>query len=236
MKDFNNFEPYIEAACRTIFDLIQLKGFSLNTLVILYRHFLTLLPPFSDEDLQCGPGCGYCCHLKVTVSAAEALIILGYLHRHDRQSLYNELINSLNEPFAQRAITDNSKTTPCLFLDKSTLLCSIYEVRPFTCRAYHSLDVLQCKTGYLNNTDIGIPCYPDFKRSRELYSVAFERALAQLGLQSAQFELSSTIGLFLQSPGLVKQWAQGEPVLPLPPGLFINTIPDPNPFFLCDNR
>lgn len=199
--------------------MIQLKGFSLNTLVILYQHFLTLLPPFAEDELHCRPGCGYCCHLKVSVSIAEALIILDYLREHDRQQLYKELIKSLNEPFAQRAVADNSwwvkNTIPCLFLDKSTLLCSIYEVRPFSCRAYHSLDALRCKTGYFNRTEIGIPCYLDFKRSRELYSVAFERALAQLGLQSAQFELSSTIGLFLQSPGLVKQWAQGEPVLPL---------------------
>lgn len=107
MKDFNKFEPYIESACRTIFDLIQLKGFSLNTLVILYRHFLTLLPPFTEEDFHCGPGCGYCCHLKVSVSIAEALIILDYLRGHDRQHLYQELIKSLHEPLAQRAVADN---------------------------------------------------------------------------------------------------------------------------------
>jgi Fe-S-cluster containining protein len=201
--------------------MIQLRGLSLNTLVILYRHFLTLLPPFAEEEFRCGPGCGYCCHLKVSVSVAEALIIFDYLREHDQQHLYKELIESLDEqPLAQRAVADNAwwlkNAIPCLFLDGSTLLCSIYEVRPFSCRAYHSLDRLYCTSGYLNRTEIGVPCYPDFKRSRELYSVAFERALAQLGMQSAQFELSSTIGLLLQSPELVEQWAHGKSVLPLP--------------------
>jgi Fe-S-cluster containining protein len=218
MKDFNKFEPYIESACRTILDMIQSQGLSLKNLKILYHHFLTLLPPFAEEELHCRAGCGYCCHLKVSVSIAEALIILDYLQEHDKLHQHKEQIEILDEPFAQRASADNSwwvkNAIPCLFLDKSTSLCSIYEVRPFSCRAYHSLDELCCKKGYLDRNEIGIPCYLDLKRSRELYSVAFERALAQLGLQSAQFELSSTIGLFLQSPDRIEQWAQGESVLP----------------------
>jgi uncharacterized protein len=218
MKNFYKFHPYIESASRTVFDSIKLKGLSFNTLVYLYRYFLAQLPPFAEEEFHCAPGCGYCCHLRVSISVAEALIILDYLRKHDQQHLYKERIKNLHEPLAQRAVSNNSwwleNSIPCLFFDQKTLLCTIYEVRPFTCRAYHSLDTQRCKTGFFNRTETAIPCYPDFKRSRELYSVAFERALAELGLQSTQFELSSTIGLFLQSPDLVKKWAQGKMVLP----------------------
>lgn len=218
MKDFYKFKPYIESASRTVFDSIKLKGLTFNTLMNLYRYFLTQLPPFTEEEFHCVQGCGYCCHLRVSISVAEALIILHYLREHDQQHQYKERARNMREPLAQRAVSDNSwwleNSIPCLFLDQKTLLCTIYEARPFTCRAYHSLDIQRCKTGFFNRTETSIPCYPDFKRSRELYSVAFERALAELGLQSTQVELSSTIGLFLQSPDLVKQWAQGKRVLP----------------------
>lgn len=218
MNHFDKFRPYIESASRIVFDSIQLRGLTFNTLNNLYRFFLNQLPPFGEEEFHCAPGCGYCCHLRVSISVAEALIILDYLREHDLQHQYEERVNTLRESLAQRAVSDNSwwleNSVPCLFLEQKTVSCTIYEVRPFTCRAYHSLDVQRCETGFFNRAETAIPCYPDFKRSRELYSVAFELALAELGLQSAQFELSSTIGLFLQSPDLVHQWAQGRRVLP----------------------
>jgi Fe-S-cluster containining protein len=218
MKNVDKFHPYIESASRTVTDAIILKGLSFSTLTNIYRNFLTQLPPFTEEEFDCVPGCGYCCHLKASISVAEALIILGYLQEHDQLCQYKERVENLRGPLLQRAVSDNSwwleNSIPCLFLDQKTFSCTIYEVRPFTCRAYHSLDIQRCKTGFFNRTETAIPCYPDFKRSRELYSVAFELALADLGLQSDQFELSSTIGLFLQSPHLVKEWAQGKRVLP----------------------
>ena len=218
MKNFYKFQPYIESASRIVLDSIKLKGLTFNTLMNLYRYFLTQLPPFTEEEFHCASGCGYCCHLRITISVAEALIILDHLQKHDQQHEYKERVKNLREPLAKRAASDNSwwleNSIPCLFLEHNTSLCTIYEVRPFICRAYHSLDIQQCKTGFFNKTETAIPCYPDFKRSRELYSVAFEMALAELGLQSTQFELSSTISLFLQSPDLVKQWAQGKRVLP----------------------
>jgi Fe-S-cluster containining protein len=218
MKKFHKFLPSIEAASQTICDSITLNGLTYNTLTNLYRSFLARLPPFNEEEFHCAPGCGYCCHLRVSISVAEALIILAYLREHDQQHRYEERVTNERESLAQRAVADNTwwleNSVPCLFLDQKTSLCTIYEVRPFTCRAYHSLDRGRCKTGFIDRTESAIPCFPDFKRSRELYSVAFELALAELGLQSAQFELSSTIGLFLQAPDLVGQWAQGKRVLP----------------------
>jgi len=218
MKDFYKFRPYIESASRTIVDSINLKGLTFNTLMDLYRHFLTQLPPVTEEEFHCASGCGYCCHLRISISVAEALIILDYLQKHNQLRQYKERVRNLREPLARRAASDNSwwleNSIPCLFLEQNRSLCTIYEVRPFACRAYHSLDKKQCETGFLQRTVTAIPCYPDYKRSRELYSVAFAKALAELGLQSTQFELSSTIGMFLQSPDLVDQWAQGERVFP----------------------
>lgn len=218
MKNFHKFQPYIESATRIAVQAINLQGLTFNTLTDLYRYFLTQLPPFTQEELHCGPGCGYCCHLRVSISIAEALVILGYLQKYDQLHRYQQRIKDLREPLSERTAADNSwwleNSIPCLFLDQNTLLCNIYEVRPFACRAYHSLDIDRCKTGFFDRTETAIPCFPDVKRSMELYSIAFELALAELGLQSAQFELTSTVGLFLQSPDLVDQWARGKTILP----------------------
>ncbi len=223
MKNFKKFEPFIESACQTVLNVVKQRGISSDTLMFLFCHFLTLLPSFDTEDFHCRPGCGYCCHTRVSVSMAEVLIILDYLNKNDLLNSYKERGAALSASLIQRSISGNSwwveNAIPCLFYDAACGLCSIYEVRPFSCRAYHSLDSKRCKAGYVERIETGIPCYPDFKRSRELFSLAFDRGLTRLGLQSGQFELSSTVCRFLQSPDLTELWIQGREVIPvfLPP-------------------
>lgn len=211
------FEHFIEANCQTIEEMIWLKGLSVNTFTLLYNHFVSQEIVADTPDIDCMPGCGYCCHLRVSASVAEILVILNFLQCNEQIEYYREQIKSGSEQFLH-----DEKRTPdwwvknavrCLFFDEERKLCRIYEVRPFSCRGYHSLDVHQCEKGYSHRILCPIPCYPDIKRSQELYSQSFEIVMGQLGKQSSQFELTSSISLFLLKPDLVDQWFAGEYVL-----------------------
>ncbi len=218
MKSYNKFKPIIEANCQTIHEMVRLKGLHIDTLSFLHRHFLSQLVDMDNSEIQCSSGCGYCCHLKVTASIPEVLVILNFLQKDEQIDRYREQIENSQDLFSSRTNKNLNwwleNRVPCLFFDQEKQLCRIYEVRPFTCRGYHSLDARQCEKGYSQKRIIPIPCYPDLKRSCEAYSISFDRAMSQLGRQSAQRELSSTVALLIQNQNLITRWFDGEQIIP----------------------
>ena len=80
----------------------------------------------------CKPKCSHCCRIPVQITELEANYISGHTGRKIQVSR-----QSHSSPVPQ---------SPCPFLDKNEL-CSIYEVRPFNCRAFHTIDDPKfCKT------------------------------------------------------------------------------------------
>ena len=73
----------------------------------------------------CRKGCGYCCAVPVDMALIEAARIAIYLD----QELPDEMIR----------IVKAQKTTPCPFLGDD-FCCTVYPVRPFSCRVFASLD------------------------------------------------------------------------------------------------
>lgn len=197
--------------------MVRLKGLSTDTFNLLYRHFLSHRINMDKSEIKCSAGCGYCCFLRVTASIPEALIIHDFLHKNKEITLYREQLENSPDFFSSRTSKDINwwvkNRIPCLFFDEQRQLCRIYEVRPFTCRSYHSLDMRLCAKAYSQKALTAIPCYPDLKRSYESYSISFERAMKQLGRQSTQYELSSTVALFIQDPDLIDRWCDGVDIL-----------------------
>lgn len=114
--------------------------------------------------LACQKGCAACCTQSVTMTNLEGEMILDFLKVRGGD-------NRLTEQLAQRttgnngaAITTNQYAracldhqdiggeglggwnfTPCIFLRENA--CSIYEVRPFGCRSFGSLERCSDKSG-----------------------------------------------------------------------------------------
>lgn len=74
------------------------------------------------DDMQCATGCSDCCHVRLSVTAAEAAAI-------------RELVASW--PAAQRAaLADHGPADRCSALDPATGRCRIYAARPLVCRSH----------------------------------------------------------------------------------------------------
>ncbi len=73
----------------------------------------------------CKPKCSHCCRISVQITELEAQYISGHTGRK---------IQISRQPRSSSVLEN-----PCPFLDKNEL-CSIYEFRPFNCRAFHTLD------------------------------------------------------------------------------------------------
>lgn len=88
----------------------------------IYRY-LDAYNRFVATFAVCRKGCSACCHIDVDVTETEAALIPKHLGR----------------PYAQRTIHTAGHTSPCPFLGPQGE-CTIYRVRPFHCRTFHTLD------------------------------------------------------------------------------------------------
>jgi uncharacterized protein len=77
----------------------------------------------------CAKGCGHCCHVSVPIADFEARYIADYI-KTEPVALKRSIRHDLAE---------FSEKTPCPFLQDGA--CSIYPVRPLTCRLHVNFDV-----------------------------------------------------------------------------------------------
>lgn len=116
---------------------------------IIYRKFAEWS---SEEEFCCDKGCSVCCTQNVTITAMEGVEILEFCLANYQESwiaqklLQKDLASpprqTTNEYFAsyiegievEESGTHTNAT--CLFLDNN--ICTIYPVRPFSCRCFVS--------------------------------------------------------------------------------------------------
>lgn len=97
-------------------------------------------------SVACKAGCDHCCYQVVGVTAAEALTIFAHLTATRSAAELERLkarVTELHERARGRSSAERfSPEHPCLFLEAGS--CSIYEVRPLSCRGMNSLDAGEC--------------------------------------------------------------------------------------------
>lgn len=113
---------------------------------------------YAGQYAACARGCGHCCHVHVPIADFEAQYIA------DRIGTKSVAL--------QRSIPHHrmeySGQTPCPFLNNGE--CSIYEVRPLTCRMHLNFDVDPhwCLHENWNKPEAAIP-RPDITPLMEAY-------------------------------------------------------------------
>jgi Fe-S-cluster containining protein len=99
--------------------------------------------------VACRAGCDHCCYQSVGVTPPEALAIFDHLSRTLSDA---EMERTAAQVAAHRARTRGLSTAerfspqhPCVFLDVAGGRCTVYEVRPLSCRGMNSLDAGECE-------------------------------------------------------------------------------------------
>jgi Fe-S-cluster containining protein len=108
---------------------------SRKLLLEIYAEFEKAAEPYVGSAV-CKPGCADCCTMvgNVDVTTLEGMLILGHLQG---------LPSSRQKMFAKRLkenarLKTSSKYARCAFLSENNT-CSIYELRPFSCRRVYSM-------------------------------------------------------------------------------------------------
>lgn len=187
--------------CRNAEDALKLVG-------NLHRAIDTVYQQGEQGTYKpdCKAGCSHCCHLRVEILDAEALQIAEEVRRRPPSELVT-LIKRLQAQAAMRHAEPSMARTAsgCAFLDDG--LCSIYSVRPATCRKGHSLSVRQCREAASQ-----LPQNLQVIAESEALIAGISAAYREAGLPSASRELSAAVLRALTDDTAKSKWHAGTSV------------------------
>lgn len=166
--------------------------------------------------IACGPGCGACCVLNVSVLFPEAIAIAWYLERSLTAEELQDVRNRLDELLvATRWLDDEERLylrQACAFLDQEGL-CTIHNVRPLLCRAISSTSPSACRDAIAMVPLDGQPTIEMNLFQKNLFDTVYRElgaALKDAGLDHRPKRLPSAVLALLGEPEMVVAFAAGE--------------------------
>jgi len=163
-----------------------------------------------EGQFDCKPGCTYCCSYRVEALPAEIFVLTAELRKLPADQLEAVTARLREHAAKARGLRPEHHNLVCPFLVDS--MCSVYEVRPFSCRRFNSLDVEVCKDpngSPPENEELNMKAAAVLNGTVEGY---LKRHLA-----AYPHELGAAVLKALEEPDLEARWYRGEQVFdPLP--------------------
>ena len=166
----------------------------------------------SKEPPACARGCAHCCHIRVSVSVPEVLLAVDFAKRTlDDGALAR--VRERAKSNAERARGKSSETypaMPCAFLGEDGA-CTIYEARPFLCRADHAFDAEACRRAIMqDDRSVQARTNDDVRVVSAIEQLALREALASRGVRVDQVEFQQALHLALSDETAGERWLAGE--------------------------
>jgi Fe-S-cluster containining protein len=168
------------------------------------------------QPLACQPGCDFCCHNQVELTALEALLLGSFLTARFSPAHLQLLLERVETSLARRAGLTKTQSAarraelPCPLLAEGR--CSVYEVRPHMCRAMHSLEAAACRQEFAQ-PGLNIVQFYDH---RHIIHVSLSQGLIDaclaLGYPAGPVDLLRAVQAYLSQPGSAERWLAGEEV------------------------
>jgi len=151
------------------------------------------------SHVACGPGCGTCCVVNVTILEPEALAIQSYVMEQFSPNARQQLAARLMKlDLATASLDDQERIMvrqACAFLDERQM-CSIHPVRPLLCRSVTSVDAGQCRDALAMVAFDESPQIICHLEHWQLFEEAFHglaRALDEHGLDTTRYRLTGLL-------------------------------------------
>lgn len=162
--------------------------------------------PSGHPKTACRAGCSWCCSLVAESSVPEVLAIARYL----RETLdADQLAVCLSE--IERVLEErrSGRRPQCPLLKDG--LCTVYPIRPLTCRAWNSYDADACRT--YAETGRGVAPVNLIQMTSYLgIGQGMDGGLAQAGLSALRVELLRGLRVALSAPDAEGRYLAGEAV------------------------
>lgn len=206
------------------------EGHTLEQAVALGRNAMAGTSKIADGALArsaerppaCRAGCAHCCHQAVGVTPPEVFAIYEHLRATRAAAALAVVVGRIRDADDRtRGLSPAARLSPdlpCPFLEDAR--CSIYEVRPLSCRGTNSLDAAACertlrdpeaRAALLAGRE-SIPCYREPIRAFHAVTAGVQLALDQLhGLEAQPLELTAAMRIIADDPdGVPAAWLGGK--------------------------
>ena len=182
-----------------------------------YERYDNLIAKAIDESPTkpaCKAGCAFCCHYKVEVRAHEMLLIKDYISKtFSAEKIQTVLAEAEANAEIIRALTPEQHLTTnikCPMLQDNQ--CSIYPVRPFRCRNFHSTDANACEQshGDPSNMEIATGMIEDIAMFADAHTQGFEAAAEQTGRDNRIYDFNTALLEALTDEQTLKRYQRGK--------------------------
>jgi len=171
----------------------------------------------ASSEIACKAGCPYCCSMQISITPPEAIVLGVHVVENYGTAAKNDLLKKINHNIrltykkTQDEKIENWRQTPCIFLKGGS--CSVYVIRPFVCRSWHSLDVRQCIDSW-RSKDKEAEIDSLFHRNYVYGMVrkGVQKGCEMLGLQWETQVVTSAVKSYLAHPNPLEGWLRGEQV------------------------
>ena len=220
--DFSSYSWQVRKFSRSLMssgrNLAEISGRMHLLAVATERDLARFGESAETSRVACGPGCGACCVLNVSVLVPEAIAITWFLQRRFSVEELDLLQTRLQELVTRTRWLDDEERIfvrePCAFLNEQGS-CTIHTVRPLLCRAISSTDPAACRDAIAMVPLDGQPTVEmNLFQKRFIDTVYCELggALEYLGLDHRPRRLSSAVLALLADPEILAIYVSGEKV------------------------
>jgi len=177
------------------------------------RHDALIAAAPDYGTLACRPGCTWCCHFTVDVRPAEVFRILEFI---EQTFMAEERTRVRAEVHANRVALEGlgeeeraTRNLQCPLLAEGR--CSVYPVRPQTCRNYHATDEAGCRQSYEEPENLGIdPQFaPGVYQAGGAHVEAVSAAIRDAGYDVDAYELNGALDAAWAEPGARARFESG---------------------------
>jgi Fe-S-cluster containining protein len=182
-----------------------------------YVRYDNLIAKAFDNATQkpaCQAGCSFCCYYKVEARAHEVLVIKEYISKHFSAEKIAEVIQEATANAAIiRTLTPAQHLTTnlkCALLHNNQ--CSIYSVRPFRCRNFHSTDVVACEASFNDpaNMSVSTGMIEDAAILADAHTQGFETAAEHTGRDNRIYDFNTALVEVLSDEQALKRYRRGK--------------------------
>lgn len=179
-----------------------------------YDNLIAKTIEASSIKPACKAGCAFCCHYKVEVRAHEMLLIKDYVSKtFSAEKIAAVLAEAETNAAFIRTLTPEQHLTTnikCPMLQDNQ--CSIYPVRPFRCRNFHSTDANACEQshGDPSNMEIATGMIEDVAMFADAHTQGFEAAAEQTGKDARIYDFTTALLEVFNDSNALKRYQRGK--------------------------
>ena len=161
------------------------------------------------EGTACREGCTPCCHLRVSATAPEVLVLAARVRAlGDSQCAAVHAAHTLTAGLDEEARAVVRRPCPLLNGDGR---CAVYDIRPLACRLHFATDSDGCAALAVGRP--GNPAPPSAPLATRARLTGLQlTALQRCGFAPLTYELNEALDRVLAIPDAARRWLAGEAV------------------------